>query len=111
MALHVMKGWQIMIYNSKPIWILNTNLSDSEITIYSHSFPIKRDKITNKIVLSGEFLYNKSEGTVSINVYDCCNDTIYAPFYNNVYGNYEPILKEIRLTIDKEMKKVGLQCQ
>ena len=95
----------------KPIWTLDTKLSDSETSIYSHSFPIKRDKLTNKIVLSGEFLYNKSEGTVSINVYDCCNDTIYAPFYNNVYGNYEPVLREIRPTIDKEMKKVGLQCQ
>lgn len=95
----------------KPIWILNTNLSDSETAIYSHSFPIKLDKLTKKIILSGEFLYNKSEGTVSINIYDCCNDTIYAPFYNNVYGNYDPILKEIGLMIDKEMKKVGLQCQ
>lgn len=96
----------------KPTWVLHTGLSDSETTIYSHSFPLKRAKLSNRIVLSGEFLYNKSEGTVTINVYDCCNDTIYAPFYNNTYGNYNMILKEIKTAIDKEIKKVGLkQCQ
>ena len=97
---------------TKPIWILNQKLSDSENQVYTHSFPILKDKFTGRNTLIGEFIYNKTAGTVFTNVVNSNDGVKYAPFYDNKYGNFEPILNKIYDVIRKEMKKVGLQpCQ
>ena len=96
----------------KPIWTLSQKLSDSENQVYIHSFPILKDKITGKIILIGEFIYNKTEGTVFTNVANANDGTTYAPFYDRQYGDFSGIMSAIHNIIRKEMKKVGLQpCQ
>ena len=45
---------------------------------------------------------------IKIDVYDCNNST-YAPFYNDDCGNHEIILKKIHNNIFKEFKKLGIK--
>ena len=96
---------------SKPQWTFSRELSDSENQIYTHSFHILKDKFTGRTTLIGEFIYNKTTGTVFTNVVNSNDGVKYTPFYDNKYGNFEPILNKIYDAILKEMKKVGLQCQ
>lgn len=94
---------------SKPQWTFSRELSDAENQIYIHTFPIMRDKITGKSTLIGELLHNRSEGTVFIKVYDANHDTIYAPFYNQYYGNFTEILDKCQVAINKELKRLGIK--
>ena len=93
----------------KPQWYFSRDLSDAENQIYIHTFPVLKDKNTGKTTLIGEFIHNRSEGKVFIKVYDANHDTIYAPFYNQYYGNFSGVLDKCHAAINKELKRLGIK--
>lgn len=74
--------------------------------IWEYRFPVY--KYNNKITtIEGVITVTLSTGKVLIDVYS--NGNAYAPFYNNEYGNYEPILEVINKSIFREFNKLGIK--
>lgn len=96
------------ISQRKIFWTFCKELSDCDNQVYIHSFPVLKDKNNGKTILVGELIHSVSEGTVSIKVYDINHDCIYAPFYNQYYGNYETLLDKCQVNINKELKRLGI---
>lgn len=95
-----------MIKQPKPTWTYSHEYSDSDSQIYVHTFPILKYK--KYTVLDGEFIYNTTNHTVKVNIYDSKNGTIYAPYYNHNYGDFSSILSKCTDSINRELKKVGI---
>ena len=74
--------------------------------IWEYRFPVY--KYNNKITtIEGVITVSLSTEKVLIDVYS--NGYAYAPFYNNEYGNYEPIMNIINKNILKEFNKLGIK--
>ena len=74
--------------------------------IWKYTFPVyKHDhKITT---IEGIITVVLPTGKVLIDVYS--NGNIYTPFYNNEYGNYEPIMEIINNNILREFNKFNIK--
>lgn len=95
----------------KQTWMFSRELSEPDYPFYIHVFPIIKDKYTGKMVLHGEIIWNKTEGTYTVNVVNDNDGTPYSQYYNNEYGNYKPILAQIENNISKEFWRLGIKCQ
>ena len=74
--------------------------------IWKYSFPVYKHnhKITT---IEGIITVVLPAGKVLIDVYS--NGNIYTPFYNNEYGNYEPIMNIINSNILREFNKFNIK--
>lgn len=79
------------------------NLDDD---IWKYSFPVYKHnhKITT---IEGIITVILPTGKVLLDVYS--NGNIYTPFYNNEFGNYEPIMNIINSNILKELTKFNIK--
>lgn len=74
--------------------------------IWKYTFPVYKHK--HKITtIEGIITVVLPIGKVLIDVYS--NGNIYTPFYNNEYGNYEPIMNIINSNILKELNKFNIK--
>ena len=90
-------------------WRYNKAESTPDSPVYSHTFIILK---YNKIpIISGELTWYKNDNKLYSDVYDVQNSSLYAPYYNKEYGNYDAILKKIENIILKEIKSLGLEVQ
>ena len=81
-------------------------IKNTEDSIWKHTFPVY--KYNNKITtIEGTITVILPTGKVLIDVYS--NGNIYTPFYNNEYGNYEPIMNIINSNILKELSKFRIK--
>lgn len=80
-------------------------LKNTDEDVWKYSFSVYKHEQTSLIdcVLSVDL----PTGNVQINVYS--NGGIYSPFYNNYYGNHEPILNIINSNILHEFKKLNIK--
>lgn len=79
------------------------NLMDNQYVYY---FPVMRN--SKNVSLTGRILAYTDNKKVTIDVIDQ-NGIFYYPFYNDKYGNYEIILKEIHKNIAKEFSKLEIK--
>jgi hypothetical protein len=93
----------------KSQWSFSRDFSDADNQIYIHTFTVLKDEISGKSTLIGELIYNATEGVVKVKVYDSNHETIYAPFYNRYYGNFSEILDKCQVSINRELKRLGIQ--
>ena len=82
------------------------NRSDNEFEFYSRKFPVYKHYFRPEIecVIS----IDVNTGIASINVYTVSTGNIYAPFYQNEYGNYEKVMSIIHGNIISEINRIGL---
>ena len=81
-------------------------IRNTDDDIWEHRFPVY--KYNNKITtIEGVITVILSTGKVLIDVYS--NGNVYAPFYNNEYGNFEPLMEIVNANILKEFKRVGIK--
>ena len=79
------------------------NIADD---IWEYRFPVY--KYNSKIItIEGVITVSLSTEKVLIDVYS--NGYAYVPFYNNEYGNYEPIMDIINKNILREFNKLGIK--
>lgn len=81
-------------------------IKNTDDDLWEHRFPVYKHnhKITT---IEGVITVTLSTGKVLIDVYS--NDNAYSPFYNNEFGNYEPILEIINKNILREFNKFGIK--
>ena len=80
-------------------------VKNSDDDIWKYTFPVyKHNKITTIEAVISVIL---PSGRVLIDVYS--NGNIYTPFYNNEFGNYEPIMNIINSNIIKELNKLHIK--
>ena len=80
-------------------------IKNTEDSVWKYTFPVyKHNKITT---IEGIITVILPTGKVLIDVYS--NGDIYTPFYNNEYGNYEPIMNVINSNILKELNKFNIK--
>ena len=74
--------------------------------IWKYTFPVYKHnhKITT---IEGIITVVLPTGKVLIDVYS--NGNIYTPFYNNEFGNYEPIMNIINSNILKELNRFNIK--
>lgn len=81
-------------------------IRNTDGVIYAHRFPvIKHNNITS---LEGEITILGDTGEVLIDVFNL-NRTFYSPFYNNIYGDFAPILSKIHEHINQELNRLGIK--
>ena len=83
----------------------STTLSTNEESVYVYRFPVYKYK--RKTTLECEISVEVNSNIVIVNVYNS-NHSVYAPFYNDEYGNFEPLLEIINKNIMIEFKKLGV---
>lgn len=94
-------------------WLFNNGFrfnrlfSDENIEVYTYRFPVY--KYENFTVLECELRIISGSDNVIIDVYDYGTINKYAPFYYMEYGNYDSMLKEIWLKINKVIKTLGIK--
>lgn len=85
----------------------NRLFSSEDEEVYTYRFPVyKYEKFT---ILECELRVALGEGDIIIDVYDYGTINKYAPFYYTEYGNYDLILKEIWLQIDRIIRRLGIE--
>lgn len=78
---------------------------DNDDDKYTYTFPVLRyDKMT---VLRGRITAYTDTNEIQVDVTDN-NFTLYAPFYNTEYGNYDVILNKINKSILNEFSKLKI---
>lgn len=80
-------------------------IKNTEDSIWKHTFPVYKHKDVTTI--EGTISVILPSGKVLLDVYS--NGNIYTPFYNNEYGNYEPIIDIINNNILKELNKFNIK--
>ena len=85
----------------------NKMMSDDVTDCYSLRFPVHRYKKT--IVLECEIIVELQTGRVITNVFNYGTNDIYAPYYNNEYGNHFSLLDSINTAIKAQFKKLGIK--
>lgn len=83
----------------------SNSLSTDEEKVYVYRFPVFKYK--RKLMLECELTIEVNTNTIFVNVYNS-NHSTYAPFYNNEYGNFEPLLEIVNKNILREFKKLGV---
>ena len=74
--------------------------------VWRYTFPAY--KYNHKITtIEGVITVIMPSGKVAIDVYS--NGSIYVPFYNNEFGNYEPIMNIINSNILRELNKLNIK--
>ena len=74
--------------------------------VWKYTFPVY--KYNRKITtIEGAITVILPNGKVSLDVYS--NGSTYAPFYNNEFGNYEPIMNIINSNILRELNKLNIK--
>ena len=73
---------------------------------YTHRFPVIEHN--NRTSLEGRIAILVDTGEVSIDVCNL-NGSFYAPYYNNTYGDFAPVLSKINNRINQELKKLGIK--
>lgn len=92
-------------------WLVKNRFQQNRIcsvennNIYFLRFPVYKYK--KRTLIEGEINVEINTGDVIINVFDCNTKGLYAPFYNNDYGNNE-IIPHINRCIDKKMNELGI---
>lgn len=77
-----------------------------EDNIWKYSFPVY--KYNHKITtIECIITVTMPNGKVNLDVYS--NGHMYTPFYNNEYGNYEPIMNIINNNILRELNKFKIK--
>ena len=77
-----------------------------EGVIYTHRFPVV--KHNDRTSLEGKITILSDTGEVLIDVLNL-NGTFYSPFYNNIYGDFAPILSKIHERINQELNRLGIK--
>lgn len=85
----------------------NRIFSNEENKVYTYRFPVL--KYEGFTVLECELRVILGESNVIIDVYDYNTINRYAPFYYQEYGNYDRMLQEIWMKINKAIGKLGLE--
>ena len=81
-------------------------LKNIDDDIWKYSFPVY--KYNHKITtIEGVITVILPSGRVVIDVYS--NGSLYTPFYNNEFGNYEPIMNIINSNILRELNKLNIK--
>lgn len=81
-------------------------IKNTDGDLWEHRFPVY--KYNNKTVtLEGIITVILSTGKIMIDVYS--NGSAYVPFYNNEYGNFEPLMEIVNANILREFNRVGIK--
>ena len=85
----------------------NRLFSSEDEEVYTYRFPVY--KYENFTILECELRITLGEDDIIIVVYDYGTINKYAPFYYTEYGNYDLMLKEIWMKIDKVIRTLGIK--
>ena len=85
----------------------NRLFSDEDTDVFTYRFPVH--KCERFVILECELRVILGEDRIFVDVYDRNTINRYAPFYYCEYGNYDKILNEIWIKINKVIKKLGIK--
>lgn len=83
------------------------DLSNIDSQYYSFKFPVY--KYNGKPLLDCIISIDSENGYTIVNVYKSNTKTIYPPFYQKVYGDYDSVLRMINNKIIEKLKELGIK--